>query len=196
MAWTSPRTWVAAETVTALLLNTHVRDNLNLLKTWIRDDGVHRNVKFAKSDSGSSNSGTGETDLTGFTFTIGASELVAVGDGYVLEGHGSLAAGGNTKTLRLDIAGQKLIILQTTSASSYFYFRLRLCYYSANVVRVSGYVTVAGSSGIVATTSTLQAVSSISSLNFANSQTLKMTGQGGASTEITLLEMTALRTMI
>lgn len=27
MAWTSPRTWVAGETVTAALLNTHVRDN-------------------------------------------------------------------------------------------------------------------------------------------------------------------------
>lgn len=28
MAWTSPRTWVASEVVTAALLNTHVRDNL------------------------------------------------------------------------------------------------------------------------------------------------------------------------
>jgi hypothetical protein len=27
MAWTAPRTWVAAETVTAALLNTHIRDN-------------------------------------------------------------------------------------------------------------------------------------------------------------------------
>jgi len=31
MAWTSPRTWVTGETVTAALLNTHVRDNLNAL---------------------------------------------------------------------------------------------------------------------------------------------------------------------
>ncbi len=28
MAWTSPRTWIAGETVTASLLNTHLRDNL------------------------------------------------------------------------------------------------------------------------------------------------------------------------
>jgi hypothetical protein len=27
MAWTDPRTWVAGETVTAALMNTHVRDN-------------------------------------------------------------------------------------------------------------------------------------------------------------------------
>lgn len=28
MSWTAPRTWVAGETVTAALLNTHLRDNL------------------------------------------------------------------------------------------------------------------------------------------------------------------------
>ena len=33
MAWTTPRTWVAGETVTAALLNTHLRDNLNALTT-------------------------------------------------------------------------------------------------------------------------------------------------------------------
>lgn len=31
MAWTVPRTWVAAEVVTAALLNTHLRDNLKAL---------------------------------------------------------------------------------------------------------------------------------------------------------------------
>lgn len=31
MAWTSPRTWVAGEVVTAALLNTHVRDNLKTI---------------------------------------------------------------------------------------------------------------------------------------------------------------------
>lgn len=31
MVWTSPRTWVSGETVTAALLNTHLRDNLKAL---------------------------------------------------------------------------------------------------------------------------------------------------------------------
>ena len=31
MAWTTPRTWVAGEVVTAALLNVHLRDNLNAL---------------------------------------------------------------------------------------------------------------------------------------------------------------------
>jgi hypothetical protein len=29
MTWTTPRTWVAGETVTAAIMNTHIRDNLN-----------------------------------------------------------------------------------------------------------------------------------------------------------------------
>jgi hypothetical protein len=32
MAWTSPRTWVAGEVVTAALMNTHIRDNLTELR--------------------------------------------------------------------------------------------------------------------------------------------------------------------
>lgn len=31
MAWTTPRTWADAETVTASIMNTHVRDNLDYL---------------------------------------------------------------------------------------------------------------------------------------------------------------------
>lgn len=31
MAWTTPRTWSSGETVTAALMNTHVRDNLNVV---------------------------------------------------------------------------------------------------------------------------------------------------------------------
>lgn len=31
MSWTTPRTWVASEVVTAAMLNTHIRDNLNYL---------------------------------------------------------------------------------------------------------------------------------------------------------------------
>lgn len=32
MSWTAPRTWIALETVTASLMNTHVRDNLTELR--------------------------------------------------------------------------------------------------------------------------------------------------------------------
>lgn len=35
MAWTTPRTWVTSEVVTAALMNTHLRDNLNYLKNQV-----------------------------------------------------------------------------------------------------------------------------------------------------------------
>lgn len=31
MAWTTPRSWVAGETVTAAICNTHIRDEFNML---------------------------------------------------------------------------------------------------------------------------------------------------------------------
>jgi hypothetical protein len=153
---------------------------------------IPKGINFAKSDAGSANVGTSETDLTGFAFTIAANRLAVVGDGYLLEGHGAVAANGATKTLRLDIAGQKLIVMQTTGSGYYYYFRLRLTYYSASVVRISGTVMTATASGVVVATTVSQVVTSLSSLNFANSQTLKMTGQGTTgSGDITLLEMTS-----
>mgnify|MGYP005814079431 CR=1 FL=1 len=39
MAWTTPRTWVSGELVTASIMNTYIRDNQNLLKTAINDSG-------------------------------------------------------------------------------------------------------------------------------------------------------------
>lgn len=42
MAWTAPRTWVPGETVTASLMNAHVRDNLNTLAVFSRG-GIYVN---------------------------------------------------------------------------------------------------------------------------------------------------------
>jgi hypothetical protein len=40
MTWENPKTWVTGELVTAAMLNTHVRDNLNALKSPPSDDYV------------------------------------------------------------------------------------------------------------------------------------------------------------
>jgi hypothetical protein len=50
MAWTTPRTWVTAETVTASILNSHVRDNLDFLynKDRVR---VYRSADKSIADS-------------------------------------------------------------------------------------------------------------------------------------------------
>jgi len=34
MAWTTNRTWVSGELVTAAIMNTYVRDNLNTISGW------------------------------------------------------------------------------------------------------------------------------------------------------------------
>lgn len=57
MAWTAPRTWSAGETLTAALLNTHLRDNLNAIRErelWFSSDsgnivvgsGTHRATAY------------------------------------------------------------------------------------------------------------------------------------------------------
>jgi hypothetical protein len=55
MAWTTPRTWVAGEVVTAALLNTHLRDNLDALGNpatpWIAPTALNSWVNFGASDS-------------------------------------------------------------------------------------------------------------------------------------------------
>lgn len=60
MAWTTPRTWVTGELVTASLLNTHVRDNLNYTKE----------IGYAKEVTGTlSFTNTGFADLDALTGT-------------------------------------------------------------------------------------------------------------------------------
>ena len=62
MAWTTPRTWVTGETVTAALMNTHIRDNLNFLKT-------NPQSAFAAASADLTLTTT-ETDVTGATVSI------------------------------------------------------------------------------------------------------------------------------
>lgn len=55
MAWTTPRTWVDGELVTAALLNTHVRDNLNAIGPHVQvvksaDESVTSSVTLQNDD--------------------------------------------------------------------------------------------------------------------------------------------------
>jgi len=99
MAWTTPRTWSPGETVTASLMNTHIRDNLNVLKTPIDDNGKIRalNSTYLASLDGSAltnltvrtpsffrttsnftkNSNTTLSDVTGLAFAVAAGKTYA-----------------------------------------------------------------------------------------------------------------------
>ncbi len=63
MAWTTPRTWVVGELVTASLMNAHVRDNLNYLLAGRANDVAH--------DTGSSTTtSTSYTDVDATNLTV------------------------------------------------------------------------------------------------------------------------------
>jgi hypothetical protein len=73
MAWTTPRTFVAAELITASMLNTHIRDNLNFL---------HDNMKPTSIQRGSINLSTAQTSNTGSITAVNStanSELFHLG---------------------------------------------------------------------------------------------------------------------
>lgn len=53
MAWTAPRTWVTGEVVTAAIMNTHVRDNLNALNGFVAktaDESVSSSAVLQNDD--------------------------------------------------------------------------------------------------------------------------------------------------
>jgi len=57
MVWTTPRTWTTGEVVTAAIMNTHVRDNLNFLR-------AHHGARVFKSTS--QTVAGGNTDVVSF----------------------------------------------------------------------------------------------------------------------------------
>jgi hypothetical protein len=63
MAWTTPRSWVAGEVVTAALLNTHLRDNLTATPRGV--------LGYAEVTASQGTFGA-ETDITGLSVTITA----------------------------------------------------------------------------------------------------------------------------
>jgi hypothetical protein len=76
MAWTTPRTWVSGETVSATLMNEQVRDNENLLAAYVDTATGKPNWYQSNYMSGdiTVNNSTTLVNLTGLAFTIGANE--------------------------------------------------------------------------------------------------------------------------
>lgn len=93
MAWTTPRTWVYNEVVTAALFNTHIRDNQGILKTSIDDAGkiVALSSTYLANLSGANLTGvpqasddqdaTGKNDYSGGRFVVPVGTDLYVDDG-------------------------------------------------------------------------------------------------------------------
>lgn len=60
-AWTSPRTWTVGETVTAAMMNTHVRDNLNAIGAQAARSGYNLGSAAAFGNGAEQMAGYGAT---------------------------------------------------------------------------------------------------------------------------------------
>lgn len=129
MGWSTPRTWNPGETVTASLMNAHIRDQLNVLKTKIDDQGILLTelAAFAFSSGQGNAAGGADTQLTSYNVTIPAGFLAQPGDALIIEGAFVTAANANTKTGKLQVDSATLMtILSTTGSSHVVPFRLAL----------------------------------------------------------------------
>lgn len=77
MSWTTPRTWVAGEVVTAAIMNTHVRDNLSFLKNNQVIAGVLTSSGTVSTGAGFSSSRT-SAGVYVVTFTTAFASVPAV----------------------------------------------------------------------------------------------------------------------
>lgn len=98
MAWSTPRTWVAGETLTASILNTHVRDNLSFLYTppmcRVRNSASISIATSGVSQALTFNSERFDTDSMHST-TVDTSRVNTPTAGkYLFTGHVQFASGG------------------------------------------------------------------------------------------------------
>ena len=115
MAWTSPRTWVAAEVITAALFNTHIRDNLLALSghghSGVAGDGATALASLSTvdlADQSGSPAQAGRLQRNGAVLEYYNSAVVYPGEADGITSHGSLrtlgtgaqqaAAGDHTHT--------------------------------------------------------------------------------------------------
>lgn len=124
MTWTTPKTW-ANETLTAADMNTHIRDNLDYLKTTldgISGQGSAQYLADEASDYTTTSSTFVDVDATNFAHTIttkGGDVLI----GFV----GVVHTGGNRVFFDVDIDGSLFadddgIIVHDVSSSEHVSF--------------------------------------------------------------------------
>jgi len=118
MAYTSPRTWVAAETVTSALLNTHVRDNFTAVNggaialasqaagDWMQASSASQWARvqpysplLTVNTTAVGNVGSGEDDL--MTYAVAAGLLGTDGWGLEVLAAFVCANNANNKTIKL-----------------------------------------------------------------------------------------------
>lgn len=166
MAWTAPRTWVANETVTFSLLNTHLRDNLIALNAgalalsgqaaghWIQASSASQfavvtpyAAALSINTTAVGNIGLGVDTLQSYALADGT--LGTNGWGLEIIAAISFAANGDTKQAWLYFGGTA--IAQTTQAV----WNNVPCILRATVIRTAAATQVAIGDSLVGTTASV-----------------------------------------
>ena len=191
MAFTTFRTWVPLEVVTAAMLNEQVRDNGNVLKTYIDNDGSHRTlVKGFAFSSGQGNAGGGaDTQLTSYDVTIGADFMSQPGDALEFIGTWTLANTANTKTCKFKIGGGTLVTLFTdTSAVANLIgvMRFLIVRRTSSSAALTGFVTIGAANTAVTSHRVINA--SPGTVDWTASQTLAIYAAGTTANDLRLTD--------
>jgi len=131
MAYTTPRTWTAGETVTAALMNTHLRDNIAYLKAEIESN----DTDIAKIYAGMVESdGSAGRLPSGWSSTRNSTGLYTITHNLDTTGYAPIAivegVGGGYAACKLLNVGTNTFQVQTYNAntgalvSQRFYFHL------------------------------------------------------------------------
>lgn len=140
--------------------------------TWVPTDKALKDF-FADA----SNTSTSETDL--YSFTTSANTLTTNGDKLVAKYSGIHAANGNTKTFKVYFGGTEILSYAMTTPGQQWEVNVMVIKTSASTARASA--TIYSNSVVDGTTQ----YTAITGLTLSSTNIIKLTGTGGASTDIT-----------
>jgi hypothetical protein len=196
MAWTDPRTWTPGETVTASLMNAHVRDNMNVLKTPMDNSGrLYTLLKGVAFSAGQGNAaGGGDTQLTSYDTAVEGGLLGQPGDHLIVEGLFTLAANTNAKTVKMQVASGTLasvFSIATNVANHRVPFRVVILRRGQTTAAIWGMFWSYGGPALPAVAALSWAMSgSLSTLDWNAAQTLKIFASGAGASDLVLTDYT------
>lgn len=169
--------------------NADVKANGELLKTDIRDDGTHEaQLKGVGFSSGVGNTDAGETDATGFEFTLPADFLNETGDALYMELTLAVKNNANTKILKFYVGATAVTIRSAAdnTLNLNWLVRVKLIRRKNDSGALNGSVFRA----VAAADGTLSYVNlGVASVDWTASQACKFTLQGGVTDDLKLAEM-------
>jgi alkyl sulfatase BDS1-like metallo-beta-lactamase superfamily hydrolase len=195
MAYTTPRTWVATETVTAALLNTHVRDNFTAVNAgalsvasqatgdWLQASSA---TQFARvqpyspmltaNTTAVGNVGSGEDDL--MSYAVAAGLLGTDGWGLEVLAGFVCANNGNNKTIKLYFGATAVVTLGAGA------FTAEDAVIRATIIRTGATAQVAIGDVVNKSTAWAKAFYTAPAETLANAITIKCTGSATSDNDV------------